>query len=87
MVSDSINASLRSWIRKELLVDRPDINLDDETELLRSGLIDSLDIMRLVLFMEEEFGITIPEDEVLPAGFRKVSTIAEVVRRHLPQPQ
>jgi acyl carrier protein len=49
--------------------------------LLERGLLDSLAILRTVTFCEEQFGITIPDEEVLPDNFQSVRAIAELVER------
>ena len=56
---------LKSFIFRELVfVDDPG-NFSADDDLLDAGL-DSMGIMRLVLFVEEELGVTLPDDELEP---------------------
>jgi acyl carrier protein len=57
-------------------INRPVGHDDDLTE---SGL-SSLDIVNLMLSVETEFGITVPEWEMTPANFRSIAQIGALVR-------
>ncbi|MEM6469273.1 MAG: acyl carrier protein [Planctomycetota bacterium] len=72
-VSDS-NARLIKFIREELVAD-PDA-ISDETDLLGSGHIDSMGIMRLVNHLESEFGVSVPPEDVTIENFETVTKIA-----------
>jgi len=50
-------------------------------EDLREVGLTSLDMVNLVLGIEAEFDLRIPESEIHPANFRSISAIAAVVRR------
>jgi acyl carrier protein len=51
-----------------------------EDVLAEAGLT-SLDAVRLVLLVEDEFKITIPTKEITPANFRSASTIARLITK------
>ena len=44
-------------------------------------MIDSLGIMELVLFVDEEFDIKIEDQEVVPQNFDSITKISEFIRR------
>jgi acyl carrier protein len=48
---------------------------------LREAGLTSLDMVSLVLSVESEFGIKIPEREVTPTNFRSIATIETLVAR------
>ncbi|HEY2923321.1 MAG TPA: acyl carrier protein [Candidatus Binatia bacterium] len=56
-------------------------NLKDEQPLLGGGVIDSLGILEVVTFLENEFKITVADEELLPANFGSVRDLAEFVRK------
>jgi len=76
---DAVKDDLRQWIQSEPLADRPEVLIDDNTELLASGYIDSLDMMRLVAFIEQRFDIPLPEEHLISSHFRTVTTLADLV--------
>jgi acyl carrier protein len=48
---------------------------------LREAGLTSLDMVSLVLSVEAEFGIKVPEREITPANFRSIATIETLVAR------
>ncbi|MGI9499512.1 MAG: acyl carrier protein [Geminicoccaceae bacterium] len=64
--------SIRTFIAGSLL-SGTDIANDDE--LLLSGLLDSMSVMRLVLHLETTFSVTIPPKDVIIEHFSSVETI------------
>ena len=48
---------------------------------LREVGLTSLDMVSLVLSVESEFGIKIPEREITPTNFRSIATIETLVAR------
>jgi acyl carrier protein len=43
--------------------------------------LTSMDLARLALLVEDEFGLRIPAHDLVPANFRSISAIAEMVSR------
>jgi len=54
------------------------VNLNED---LREVGLTSLDMVSLVLSVEAEFGIKVPEREITPANFRSIATIEALVAR------
>lgn len=63
--------SLRKLLAKQLRIDESKITPD--AEIKKDLGADSLDIMQLLFTVEEEYGITIPDEELVT--FTKVSDI------------
>jgi acyl carrier protein len=59
------------------------IGPDDD---LRISGLSSLDIVNLMLSVEAEFSVKIPERDMTPANFRSIAHTADLVRALLPQP-
>jgi acyl carrier protein len=53
-------------------------------EDLRDLGLSSLDMVNLVLSVESEFNVTIPESDITPRSFRSISTISALVTSLLP---
>lgn len=72
---------IRSFIFQELIfVAEPD-KFSDDDNLLEAGL-DSMGIMRLVMFIEEQFGVTLPDAEIDPDNVHSVNALARWILRH-----
>ena len=73
--------AIHEFLVTEVLYDRNVKDLKPEDPLIERGLLDSLSILRTVNFCEERFGITVPDDEVLPDHFESIRAIAALVDR------
>ena len=74
-------SAIREVLVNEVLYDREVKDLKPEDPLITRGLLDSLSILKTVTFCEERFGISIPDQEVLPDHFESVRAIAALVDR------
>jgi len=54
-----------------------------ETDLLAGGVLDSLSFVDLLLYLEEEFHVSISLDELDLTNFQSVSAVAAYVTRQL----
>jgi acyl carrier protein len=68
---------LRNFIVDELGWRGP--TLTDDFPLLGNRVIDSLGLFRVVAFLETEYGVTIADQDLVPAKFATLETIARLV--------
>lgn len=54
-----------------------------ETPLLEAGVLDSINLVRLVQFLEERFGISIPEGDLGEELFQSPATVSAYVERRV----
>jgi acyl carrier protein len=72
---------LRTFITDELLADEEPLEFDDN--LLDDGMVDSLGAVRLVMYIEEEFGYAIPPEDLTMENFRTIDALATYLEPHL----
>ena len=77
----SIRAAITGYIRENFLYARPDYPLSDDDRLLDDGIVDSMGAVELVAFLEDQFTITIPDDEITEDNFGTIAAIAGFVGR------
>ena len=71
---------INAYISREL-VTRPELlPLKNDTSLLESGILDSLALLSLLVFLEGEFGISVDDFEVIPENFNTIDAICAYVR-------
>ena len=58
---------------------------DASTELIDSGILDSLQLMDLVLYVQNVFDIQLRTEDVRPDNFRSVARLAQLIEQRLPQ--
>jgi acyl carrier protein len=75
----NIESVVKDFIRNELMFGNDGAKLDSNTDLIGSGMLDSVAVLRLILFIEERFGVHVADGEVLPDNFRTVDMIRSFV--------
>lgn len=82
----STSETILRYISAELLLGQENLDLDASDNILTTGLIDSLGIMRLIAFLEEEYELHVPPEDVTIEHFRTVQKIADYLeaRRAVP---
>ena len=76
-----IEQEIKSYIQEELLFDREDLVLGSEDPLLEAKIIDSMALVQLIEFLEQQYGLAIEESELNLDNFKTISRIASFVRR------
>lgn len=66
--------TIQKFIESELL---SGVTIDGDQELLVSGMLDSLGVMRLVSFIDNKLGIRVPPGDVKLRNFATLDAIVE----------
>lgn len=72
---------LIEFIAQKLLLGNSELNISADDDLLGSGLIDSLGIVRLVAFIEMEFNVQIPSHDLIIENFMSVEAIVNYLQQ------
>lgn len=54
---------------------------DDDMSLLDGGIIDSVGVMELVAFLEQDFELSIEDDELVPENLDSVNNLCGFIAR------
>jgi acyl carrier protein len=73
--SPALVRDLTTLFREKLFIDVPSA----DTDLIESGLMDSLQLVQLVLHVERELGYRIPLDEIDLDDLRSLARLARVI--------
>ena len=60
--------------------------LKDDTSFLEEGIIDSTGVLELIEFLEEQFNITIDDDEIIPENLDSLNNLEKFMVKHTAQP-
>jgi acyl carrier protein len=74
-----IQAAVKLFILDAFLPGEDPQELTEETELVSSGVLDSVATLRLVTFLEERFGIQVEAHEADEEHLNTLSSIADLV--------
>jgi acyl carrier protein len=81
-VARSVDAqTIEGFIVGDLLHDAGRKALTMDAPLISSGVIDSLGMLRLIAFLEEEGGLAIGDGDVNPENFETMRKILEFIER------
>ena len=81
-----IRRAVRHMILTSFMGGAPDAALADDESLDRARIVDSARALELLLFVEEQFGITVENEEALPEHFDTVDNIVAFVARKRAEP-
>jgi acyl carrier protein len=82
-----VETVINDYISRELVQDPALLPLADDASLLDNGVLDSLSLLRLVVYLEERFGITVGDADLLPENFASVEAICGYLRARQPGEQ
>ncbi len=77
---DKNKSRIRAFIAENFYV-ADDARLEDDTSLIETGIVDSTGVLEVVAFLEQEFGFTIPDRDILPQNLDSIARIAAYVAR------
>jgi acyl carrier protein len=79
---DDMPKIVLDYVRREYLEDdSQEINAD--TPLISGGIVDSFSMVSLKRFLENKYGISIPDDKATPEAFDSVNKICALLREFI----
>ncbi len=76
---------IRDFLIEEAQWDGPRSELTDDLPLIESHVIDSMLLLRLVAWLESEYGISIGDEDVVPSNFGSIERISALLNSKLEQ--
>lgn len=73
--------AVKTFIEMELLRGQKE-NFDESTDLIAEGIIDSLGLMRLVTFLEENCQVQVLDEDMVAENFRTLAAIQSFITKH-----
>ena len=77
----SIEAKVRDYILDNFLFTNDQSRLQDDASFLEEGIVDSTGVLELVMFVEENYGVTVEDEDIVPENFDSVLQLARYIRR------
>ncbi|MFH1866183.1 MAG: phosphopantetheine-binding protein [Candidatus Eisenbacteria bacterium] len=77
---DDIREAVLEYVIDEYIDEDDDIEVDADTALISSGIVDSFSMVSLKAFLETRYDISIPDDEATPEAFDTVNSIVKLVQ-------
>lgn len=77
LCEEDLAAEVQTWLREKLLA----VIESQETDLLATGILDSLALVQLLLYLEQHFGLKIVMEQLDIEDLRSVRSIVRLVAR------
>jgi acyl carrier protein len=84
MNTQSVEERIRAYIADNFLFSKNVYPYPDETSFLENGVIDSMNVIELVLYVEETFNIQVNDEDITPANFDSVRNLSNFIREKQP---
>jgi len=72
---------IRTFIFENFLFDAEQDALQNNTSFLEQGIIDSTGILELVEWLEDQFSISVEDDELVPENLDSVDLLSAFIAR------
>lgn len=77
----SPTGKLRKYVLETYLFSSDESLLDNDDSFLDKGIIDSTGVIELIMFLEDEYGISVSDDELIPDNLDSINRLAAFIER------
>lgn len=81
MNSESYRATLREFILENYLFSDNPRDLNDSDSFLTTGILDSMGILELVAFLEEDLGVKVDTSEMVPDNLDSIDNLLAFINK------
>ena len=72
--------TLLKYVNQQLSnLEEGDEPINSQDDLLGSGILDSLGMMKFILFIENEFGVKVPPEDMTIENFMNIGTLCAYI--------
>jgi len=77
----SVEQKIREYILENYLFTDEQSALESSDSFLEKGILDSTGILEVIYFIEEEFGMSVDDEEMVPENLDSVDNIVAFIGR------
>jgi len=77
----STKEKIRNYVLENYLFSTDPSALSDNDSFLDKGIIDSTGILEVIYFLEDEFGIKVEDDEMVPENLDSVNNLVAYIEK------
>ena len=78
-----VQNQILNFIETELLINDSSSLLNEKINLIENDIVDSLAIMKFIIFIEDQFKLKIDDSLLVPENFETVSNIAKMIEENV----
>jgi acyl carrier protein len=87
MTAQQITSRVRGFIIEQFLLNTDNGDLANDISFLETGIVDSTGILEIIAFLEETYGISIEDEELVPENLDSVNNVVSFIERKLKTPK
>jgi len=76
-----VKSILKNYIIEDILLGDRSFEINDDTELVNDNIIDSINLMKLISFIEKKMNITYNHDDYSVDNFNTINDIVELINK------
>ena len=77
--NEAVAAKIRDYLSRNFLFSEQGFEYEDDASFLEQGIIDSYGFIELLHWVEEEFSISVADDELVPDNFDSVRNLTSFI--------
>lgn len=79
----TIEEAIRGFVQETFLIGQESETINGDTSFLEKGIIDSTGVLELVSFIEQSYGISISDEELVPDNLDSIDQLTRFINRKL----
>lgn len=77
---DTVEEKIAAYIADNILFSKKGYPHPHDASFLDNGIVDSMNVLELVMFVEEKFGVQVGDGEIIPENFDSVTKLAAFIQ-------
>lgn len=78
--TDKVRSEIRKFVVDSYLLGDESVKFTDSDSFMRRGIIDSMGILELTAFLEQQYSITVADNEMLPTNLDSVENLIGFIK-------
>jgi acyl carrier protein len=79
----NVNEALRAYIIEDVFQGLVPEDFNDDYNLIESGAMDSLSMMKIITYLEQQFGVKFGLNDMVPKNFKSIESLSELALARL----
>ena len=79
-MAQAVEQKLRKYIADNILFSKNGYPYPDDASFLENGIIDSMNVLELVVFVEDNFNLAVDDQDVVPENFDSIARLSAYVQ-------
>ncbi len=79
-MAEDLKNLIIDYVKREYMEEDAEEEVNENTPLISSGIVDSFSMVSLKTFLEKKFNIKIPDDKATPEAFDTVNNMINLLK-------